>query len=82
MCSVTAIVFNADDRIQLINRIHRPGMDINKGATIIDCVHLDTDQYVLDNLNKKLDLLAMGMGKFRKAVKEYEGVRRDDYIIN
>jgi SNF2 family DNA or RNA helicase len=72
--------FNADDRIQLINRIHRPGMDINKGATVIDCVHLDTDQYVLDNLSKKLDLLAMSMGKFRKAVKDYEGIRRDDYV--
>jgi len=60
--------FNGDDRIQAINRIHRPGMDINRGATIIDCVHLNTDQYVLDSLNAKIDLLHMSMGKFRKAV--------------
>lgn len=71
--------FNANDRIQAVNRIHRPGMDLNRGATIIDCVHLDTDQYVLDNLEKKLDMLAMSMGKFRAAVKDYDGIRRDDY---
>ena len=65
--------FNANDRIQAVNRIHRPGMDLNRGATIIDCVHLDTDQYVLDNLEKKLDLLALSMGKFREAIN---GIRR------
>ena len=70
--------FNADNRIQLINRIHRPGMDINKGATIIDCVHLESDQYILDALTKKLDLLAMSMGQLRKAVEGSS--RRDDYM--
>jgi len=72
--------FNFDDRVQLINRIHRPGMDVNRGATIIDAIHLDSDQYVLDNLNAKADLLAMSLGKFRQAVQEYENIRRDDYV--
>lgn len=57
--------FNAEDRIQAMDRIHRPGMDVNRGATIIDCIHLDSDQYILDNLNEKFDLMHMTMGKMR-----------------
>jgi SNF2 family DNA or RNA helicase len=55
--------FNADDRIQAIARIHRIGMDINRGATIIDCLHLDIDRKIIEALDKKLDLLALTMGQ-------------------
>ncbi len=60
--------FNGEDRVQVINRIHRPGMDVNRGATIIDIVHLDIDQFVLDNLQKKQDLLNLTMGELREAM--------------
>jgi hypothetical protein len=68
--------FNAEDRIQATDRIHRIGMDTNKGATVIDVVHLSIDQYILDNLKKKTDLLNMTMGKLREAVKEYSNGRK------
>lgn len=61
--------FNAEDRIQSEDRIHRPGMDLNLGATIIDLIHLPTDQKILDNLKKKRDLQAMTLGDFSEALK-------------
>lgn len=68
--------FNAEDRIQSAERIQGLGMDLNRGATIIDVVHLPIDQYILDNLQKKVDLLNLTMGKLREAVlreeNEYE----------
>jgi len=64
--------FNADDRIQAVQRIHRPGMDVNRGATIIDVVHLDIDEYILKNLEEKQNLMNLSMGELRKAAKEYE----------
>lgn len=54
--------FNAENRIQSEERIHRLGMDENRGATIIDVVNLPTDAYVLDNLKKKVDLQNLTMG--------------------
>ena len=38
-------------------------MDTNRGATIVDLVHLPTDQLVLDNLQKKKRLQALTMGE-------------------
>ena len=32
--------FNGEARMQSMHRIHRPGMDINKGALITDLIHL------------------------------------------
>lgn len=61
--------FNAEDRIQSEDRIHRPGMDLNRGATIIDLIHLPSDQKILDNLQKKRDLQAMTLGDFSEALK-------------
>lgn len=55
--------FNAESRAQSMDRIHRPGMDKNRGATIIDIVHLPTDQLVIDNLNKKKKLQGLTMGE-------------------
>ena len=48
--------FNGESRIQSEDRIHRLGMDANKGCTIIDLIHLQTDLLVLDNLRKKKKL--------------------------
>lgn len=57
--------FNGENRIQSEDRIHRPGMDINKGATIYDLIHLKSDEYVLDNLKKKKDLQKLSMGALK-----------------
>lgn len=60
--------FNAESRIQSEDRIHRPGMDVNRGATIIDLLHLQTDYLVLENLRKKRELQAITMGDMTKAL--------------
>ena len=54
--------FNGEARIQSEDRIHRMGMDENKGARIIDLVMLPSDRLVLNNLleKKKLQTLSMG----------------------
>jgi len=60
--------FNAESRHQAEARIHRPGMDIVRGATIYDLIHLDCDSAVLDNLNKKIDLQNMSMGLLKESL--------------
>lgn len=55
--------FNAESRIQSEDRIHRAGMDTNRGATIIDLLHLPTDKLVLDNLKTKRRLQDMTLGE-------------------
>lgn len=54
--------FNGESRSQAEDRIHRMGMDENKGATIVDLIHLPTDEKVRDILrgNRKLELMALG----------------------
>jgi len=68
--------FNADSRIQAEDRIHRMGMDINRGAKIIDLIHLPTDEYVLTNLQNKRKLQDMSLGLVQEAL-EKENVRYD-----
>lgn len=53
--------FNGESRMQSEDRIHRPGMDVNRGATIIDCINLDSDEYILENIRQKKDLQHMPM---------------------
>jgi hypothetical protein len=60
--------FNAESRIQSEDRIHRPGMDTNRGATIIDIIHLPSDQKILDNLKAKRKLQSMSLGEFRNSI--------------
>lgn len=60
--------FNGEHRMQAEGRIHRLGMDLNKGATYVDLIHLPTDQYVLDNLTKKKDLQALTLGELHRAL--------------
>jgi SNF2 family DNA or RNA helicase len=64
--------FNAESRHQSEDRIHRPGMDANRGATIIDLLHLPTDKIVLDNLKKKKQLQAMTMGQLNAEIAQVE----------
>lgn len=61
--------FNAESRIQSEDRIHRAGMDVNRGATIIDLIHLPSDQHVLDNLKKKRDMQAMSLGEVQEVMR-------------
>jgi hypothetical protein len=60
--------FNAEDRIQSMDRIHRPGMDINRGALITDYVHLPTDLKVINNLDAKKKLQDLSLGQFHEAL--------------
>lgn len=62
--------FNAANRIQSEDRIHRMGMDENRGATIIDIIHLPTDRLVLDKLQQKRDLQNLSMGELKEAFEE------------
>lgn len=62
--------YNAESRIQSEDRIHRPGMDVNRGATIIDLFHLPTDRLVKNNLSKKRELQAISMGEIRQCLEE------------
>jgi hypothetical protein len=54
--------FNPESRSQAEDRIHRIGMDENRGATIVDLIHLPTDLHVREVLrdNRRLELLTMG----------------------
>jgi SNF2 family DNA or RNA helicase len=61
--------FNGESRIQSEERCHRPGMDLNKSCTIIDLLHLPSDLYVLENLQKKRRLQDLSLGQFREAVE-------------
>lgn len=71
--------FNAESRIQSEDRIHRTGMDLNKGALITDLIHLPSDDLVLQNLQKKRKLQDLSLGQFHDALKnseQHEGVRQ------
>ena len=54
--------FNPQSRAQAEDRIHRPGIDENKGATIVDLFHLGTDRKVLSVLrdNRRLEKISLG----------------------
>lgn len=67
--------FNGDSRWQSDDRIHRPGMDLNRGATIIDCVHLPVDEVVLNKLLTKRDLALMSMGELQDELSKITGER-------
>lgn len=64
--------FNAESRIQSEDRIHRMGMDLNKGATITDLVQLPSDLLIRDSLIKKRRLQDMTLGEFHRVMSLYE----------
>ena len=54
--------FKPEYRTQSEDRTHRKGMDENLGCTIVDLIHLPTDNRVLEIIreNRKLELMTMG----------------------
>lgn len=64
--------FNGESRVQAVDRIHRPGMDVNKGATISDLLHLPVDRLIVESHKKKQRLMNMSLGQFRDAMKVIE----------
>lgn len=62
--------FNAESRLQSEDRIHRLGMDNNRGATIYDIIHLPTDLLILNNLKAKKRLQSMTMGQVSAALQQ------------
>jgi hypothetical protein len=62
--------FNGESRLQAENRIHRPGMSVSRGATVIDLFNLPTDAKVLENLRLKKRLQDMTMGTLREALEQ------------
>lgn len=64
--------FNAESRIQSEDRIHRIGMDENRGATIVDLICLPTDLKVLENLRRKRELQSVTLNEISKAMDEYD----------
>lgn len=60
--------FNAESRIQSEDRIHRPGMDVNRGAKIIDLVCLKSDLLVINNLKRKRRLQDLTLGQMREEI--------------
>ena len=62
--------FDGEARMQAEDRFHRPGMDVNRGATVKDLIHLPTDKLVLENLYKKKKLQNMTMGQLEEVFSE------------
>lgn len=54
--------FKPEYRVQSEARVHRKGMDENLGCTIVDLIHLPTDERVIEIImdNRKLELMTMG----------------------
>ncbi|MFW9873274.1 MAG: hypothetical protein ACFFG0_09245 [Candidatus Thorarchaeota archaeon] len=61
-------VFDFESRKQSMHRCRRHGMDIKRGCTIVDLIHLPTDQLVLDNLEKKNWLQKLTMGDIEQCM--------------
>ena len=60
--------FKPESRAQAEGRIHRPGVDENKGATIVDLFHLGTDRKVLNVLRDNRRLEQMTLGELRESL--------------
>lgn len=54
--------YNPESRSQAEDRVHRMGMDVQKGCKIVDIYHLPIDRRVRDILvdNRRLELLTLG----------------------
>lgn len=61
--------FSGEDRMQAEDRIHRIGMDGNRGGIIYDLIHLGTDELVLQNLMKKKRLQDLTLGELDKMLE-------------
>lgn len=63
--------FNGESRIQSEDRIHRLGMDVNRGATITDLVQLPSDLLILENLKNKRRLQDITLGELQAGLRRY-----------
>jgi SNF2 family DNA or RNA helicase len=59
--------YKGEDRLQAEDRGHRPGMDKNRGLTIIDLILLPTDLMILESLKNKKKLQNLTMGQLEDA---------------
>ena len=62
--------FMPESRSQAEDRIHRPGIDMNRGATIVDLFHLGTDRKVLAVLKDNRRLEHMTLGQMQEMLDE------------
>jgi hypothetical protein len=70
MCVFYSNDFSPESRSQAEDRIHRPGMDENRGATIVDLFHLGTDRRVLQVLQDNRRLESMTMGEMKEMITD------------
>ena len=71
--------FNAESRLQSEDRVHRMGMNVNRGCTIIDLLHLPSDELVLNNLKKKKKLQSLTMGSLNAEINSLEDMNATHY---
>jgi SNF2 family DNA or RNA helicase len=64
--------YKPEARRQAEDRIHRIGMDENRGATYYDLIHLPEDEAVLTVLKNNMRLENMTMGQFEEVLKAVE----------
>lgn len=64
--------FNGESRTQSEDRIHRMGMDVNKGALITDLAQLPSDLYIRENLFQKRKLQDITLGDLRSGIEKYK----------
>jgi SNF2 family DNA or RNA helicase len=64
--------YSAESRTQSEDRIHRMGMDENKGATIVDLIHLPSDEKVLSVLKNNRRLELMSLGEFKQCFENLD----------
>jgi len=64
--------FKGEARIQSEDRGHRIGMDENRGLTIKDIFLLPCDEYVYDNIQRKIELQNLTLGEIKSNIEELE----------
>jgi SNF2 family DNA or RNA helicase len=69
-CVYYSNTFKGEDRVQSEQRIHRAGMDLNRGCTIYDLVCLPSDVVVYESLRNKRKLEKMTLGVLREEIEK------------
>ena len=62
--------FNADHRVQSLERRDRPGMDTTRGTRVVDICNLHTDRMILDNLNEKKHLETLTIEEIKRCLQK------------
>jgi SNF2 family DNA or RNA helicase len=62
--------FSGEARMQSEDRCHRYGMDMVKGLTISDLIHLPTDELVLENLSNKVRMQDVTLGVVKERLEK------------